>query len=90
VGEVVIPAGSELAGKTIAESGLRDLDIVVLTLVRDGHTIANPKRTREIQPGDRLLCFGKMESMKGLIPARRRRGRRNSKRPSAELMRTEG
>jgi ribosomal protein S6--L-glutamate ligase len=90
VGEVVIPAGSELAGKTIAESGLRDLDIVVLTLVRDGHTIANPKKTREIQPGDRLLCFGKMESMKGLIPARRRRGRRNSKRPSAELMRTEG
>jgi ribosomal protein S6--L-glutamate ligase len=49
VGEVVIPAGSELAGKTIAESGLRDLDIVVLTLVRDGHitvSVAPPIEVR--------------------------------------------
>ena len=75
VGEVLVRAGAELAGKTIATSGLRDKDIVVLTLLRDGHTIANPKNTREILAGDRLLCFGKAETMKALVPAHRPGGK---------------
>lgn len=85
VGEVVVPPGSELAGKTIANSGLRDKDIVVLTLLREGHTIANPKHTREIVAGDRLLCFGKRETMRTLVPGRRRPGRRGGERPRREL-----
>ena len=84
VGEIHVPQGSELVGRTLATSGLRDKDIVVLTLVRDGHTIANPKNTREIVAGDRLLCFGKAESMKTLIPAHRP-GRRGARRPRREL-----
>lgn len=76
VAELHIPDGSDFVGKTIGESHLRDRDINVLTLHRDTTVIPNPKSTRELMGGDRLLCFGKLESMKDLIPARRRRNRR--------------
>ena len=35
--------------------------------------IPNPKVARVLEPNDRLLCFGKLESMRDMIPARRRR-----------------
>ena len=31
---------------------------------------------RVLEPGDKLLCFGKLEAMRGMIPARTRRKRR--------------
>lgn len=73
VGEIPIPKKSNLAGKTIEETGLREQDISVLTLTRSGTVIANPKSSRKIKVGDRLLCFGKLEVMKTYIPKRRRR-----------------
>lgn len=76
VAELHIPDGSQYVGKTIAESGLRDKDINVLTLHRNTSVIPNPKSTRELQPGDRLLCFGKLEEMRGLVPHRAKRARR--------------
>lgn len=76
--ELPVSGQSELVGKTIAASGLRERDIVVLTLARDGKIIANPRDTREIAVHDRLLCFGKLETMKQFLPPRAppRRGRR--------------
>jgi ribosomal protein S6--L-glutamate ligase len=71
--ELPIPDTSLLLGKTIAESGLRDRDILVLTLQRHGNVISNPGNTRVIQAHDRLLCFGRLESMKEFIPERKRR-----------------
>lgn len=71
--ELPIPAKSELVGKALAESQLRERDIVVLTLTRAGTVISNPKGTRQIQVGDRLLCFGKLEELKSLLPPRKRR-----------------
>ncbi len=79
VAELSIPAGSELIGKTIQDSGLRDRDIVVLTLHRDTAVIPNPKVTRDFQAGDRLLCFGKQSEMKAMIPDRT--GRRKKRKP---------
>ncbi len=76
VAELHIPEGSEYCGKTIAESGLRDRDINVLTLNRDAGVIPNPKPTRELLGGDRLLCFGKLESMRELVPQRVRKARK--------------
>ena len=67
-----------MVGKTIRESGLREQDIVVLTLNRGVSVISNPKGSRSLSAGDRLLCYGKLESMRDLIPERRRR-RRNLK-----------
>jgi len=76
VAEIYIPDGSEYIGKTIRDSGLRDKDISVLTLYRDAKVIPNPKPLRELQAEDRLLCFGKLEFMKELIPAKIRKKRK--------------
>ena len=76
VTELYIPEGSEYVGKAINESGLRDKDINVLTLYRGTTVIPNPRSTRELEPGDRLLCFGKLESMRDLVSAKVRRKRR--------------
>ncbi len=76
VAEIPIPKTSELVGQTLEGCGLREKDVVVLSLYREGKVIANPKPSREIQVGDRLLCFGKLESMKGFIPKRKKRRKR--------------
>ena len=76
VAEIHIPRGSEYVGKSIKDSGLRERDINVLTLYRGTTVIPNPRSQRELQPGDRLLCFGKLELMRDLIPAKVRRTRR--------------
>jgi ribosomal protein S6--L-glutamate ligase len=76
VTEIHIPEGSQYVGKLIGESGLRDRDINVLTLNRGTTVIPNPRSSRELMAGDRLLCFGKLELMRDLVPAKTRRRRR--------------
>lgn len=76
VAEIYIPLGSDYIGKSIQESGLRDKDIVVLTLYRGTAVIPNPRSQRIIEAGDRLLCFGKLELMRNLIPVKTRKRRR--------------
>jgi len=73
VGEIPIPKSSTLVGKSIADTNLRMLDIVILTLNHGKNVIANPKGTRKLRAGDRLLCFGKLDEMKALIPRRKKR-----------------
>ena len=73
VAELAIPDGSEFVGQTIGGSGLRDRDITVLTLHRGTSVIPNPRPERVIEADDRLLCFGRLEAMRGLIPQRRKR-----------------
>lgn len=76
VTEIHIPEGSEFIGKTIDESGLPELDINVLTLYRGTTVVPNPRLKRRLEPGDRLLCFGKLERMRNMIPERTRKKRR--------------
>ena len=76
VTEIHVPEGSEFIGQTIADSGLRERDLNVLTLYRGTSVIPNPKATRILEAGDRLLCFGKLDRMRDLVPARTRRRRR--------------
>jgi ribosomal protein S6--L-glutamate ligase len=77
VADLLIPEGFELVGKAIADSKLRDRDITVLTLNRGTSVISNPKMSRILEAGDRLLCYGKLESMKDLVPERRKRRRKH-------------
>ncbi len=87
VAELLIGEGSGMVGKTIAASGLRDRDITVLTLTRGAKVVPNPKGSRELEANDRLLCFGQLEEMRDLVPARRRRRARPKLEPlSAEAM----
>lgn len=76
VTEIHIPEGSDYIGKAISESGLRDRDLNALTLYRGTTVIPNPKSSRTLEAGDRLLCFGKLEMMRDLVPARTQRKRR--------------
>jgi ribosomal protein S6--L-glutamate ligase len=76
VAEICVPDGSHYVGKSIGESGLRDEDINVLTLYRDASVIPNPRSSRILEADDRLLCFGRLESMRSMIPAKTRRRRK--------------
>ncbi|MAI72959.1 MAG: 30S ribosomal protein S6--L-glutamate ligase [Rhodopirellula sp.] len=76
VTEIHIPEGSEFIGKSIDESGLPEQDINVLTLYRGHSVIPNPRLKRTLEPNDRLLCFGKLEAMRGMVPEKTRRKRR--------------
>ena len=76
VTEIHIPDGSEFIGQSISESGLRERDLNVLTLYRGSSVIPNPKSTRVLESGDRLLCFGKLELMRDLVPPKTRRRRK--------------
>ena len=73
VAELHIGEESGLVGKTLAESDLQGRDITVLTLNRGVSVISNPKSSRVLEANDRLLCYGKLESMRDLVPKRRRR-----------------
>lgn len=75
VAEIHIPEGSSFLGQTIKDSSLREHDVNVLTLYRGTSVIPNPKSDRVLEAGDRLLCFGKLESMKGMIPKKTRKRR---------------
>jgi len=86
VTEIHVPEGSELVGKSIDESGLPEQDINVLTLYRGTTVIPNPRLKRRLEAGDRMLCFGKLESMRGMIPARTmRQGRPEAKGFDADI-----
>lgn len=76
VTELHIPEGSEYVGQRISDSRLREKDINILTLYRGTSVIPNPRADRLLEAGDRLLCFGKLELMRNLVPARTRKTRR--------------
>ena len=76
VTEIFVPEGSEYVGRTIRDSGLREKDINVLTLYRGSTVVPNPRSERVLEAGDRLLCFGRLESMRSMIPEKSRRKRR--------------
>ena len=85
-GVVALQVGDDptMVGKTIAESGLRDRDIVVLSLARDGKIIPNPRATRELHVGDRLTCWGKYSNVRDLLPTRPSGVRKKKPAPPAD------
>lgn len=81
VAELLMREGAEMIGKTIAQSGLREQDITVLTLTRGTKVIPNPRNDRVLEAEDRLLCFGRLDSMRHLVPEKSRRRQRRKLRP---------
>lgn len=76
VSEIYVPEGSDFVGKKLSDIDLSEKDLNVLTLYRGNKVIPNPKSSRVLEPEDKLLCFGKLNSMRGMVPARTRRKRR--------------
>ncbi len=75
VHELLVANDSDLVGKTVSSSALRERDIVILTIQRGRHVICNPTHSRIIEPGDRLVCFGKRDTLREMLPVRKRRRR---------------
>jgi ribosomal protein S6--L-glutamate ligase len=73
VAEVPVPQRSRLVGQTLAALDFRSQDILVLSLHRGKKIINNPHESRKLRVGDRLLCYGRLERLKTLIPPRRKR-----------------
>ena len=75
VSEIYVPGGSKYVGKKLSEIDLSEKDLNVLTLYRGNKVIPNPRADRVLEAEDKLLCFGKLESMRGMVPARTQRRR---------------
>jgi ribosomal protein S6--L-glutamate ligase len=85
VAELVVHGAADLVGKTLGESGLWDRDITVLTVHRGTTVIPNPRKGVVLEAEDRLLCFGKLEEMRSMIPERRRRRQKVRKLPKEPI-----
>jgi ribosomal protein S6--L-glutamate ligase len=85
--EVPVDEESALAHKSIRDTGLRDSDVVVMTIQRGSISIPNPKGTREVLPGDTLLCFGKTLTLKALAPRKKRSRRKRKSGPTTPAAR---
>lgn len=81
VAEIHVHGDGDFVGKTLEASGLGDRDITVLTLHRGTSVIPNPRRGTVLEADDRLLSFGRLEEMRGLVPEKRRRRRKVRKLP---------
>ncbi len=76
VSEIYVPEGSGFVGMSITDTKLSEQDINVLTLYRGNKIIPNPRSDRILEADDKLLCYGKMESMRTMVPIKSRRRRR--------------
>jgi len=85
VAELAVHGEADIVGKSITDSGLREKDITVLTLHRGAHVIPNPRASTVLEAEDRLLCFGKLEEMRSMIPERRKRRQRVKKLPKQPI-----
>ena len=85
VAELLVHGSADLIGKTLGESGLWERDITVLTLHRGTAVIPNPRKGVRLEAEDRLLCFGKLEEMRSMIPERRRRRAKVRKLPKEPI-----
>jgi ribosomal protein S6--L-glutamate ligase len=85
VADINIPEGNKFVGLTIEATGLRNQDVVVLTLRRGSSVISNPKGNRVLEADDSLLCYGRVEQMKGLIPDQPKKRRKLKPLPSTPV-----
>ncbi len=69
VAELPVGPNSEFIGKTVRDTGLRQKDIVVLSIHRGGLVIPNPREDRSVLAGDVLLCYGLAAALRNLLPA---------------------
>lgn len=67
ISRIAVSAGSPVLNKTLAKSGLREQDIMLLATVRGSETIPNPPANMKILLGDELICFGKLENIRNRV-----------------------
>ena len=83
--EIIVYSNADFVGKRLMDSGLGERDITVLTLHRGTSVIPNPKGDVVLEASDRLLCFGKLDEMRSMVPERRRRRAKVRKLPKEPI-----
>jgi K+/H+ antiporter YhaU regulatory subunit KhtT len=67
VASVLVGRRSKVVGLTLSESGFKERDLMILSVERDEEMIPVPKAQTKIRVGDRLICYGKLDNLKGLV-----------------------
>jgi len=67
IASILVGRRSKVAGLTLSESGFKEKDLMILSVERDEEMIPVPKAQTKIRVGDRLICYGKLENLKGLV-----------------------
>lgn len=67
VASVLIGRDSKVAGRTLMDSGFKEAEVLVLSIDRGEEVLPVPRAETEIQVGDQLLCYGKLENLEGLV-----------------------
>lgn len=67
VATIIIEKKSKLTGSTLTKSGFREKDVLILSIERGEELIHVPDGKTRILAGDRLICYGKLDNLKGLI-----------------------
>ncbi len=75
VTEIQIPSGSKFENIEIGKTDLKDKGINILTLYRAGKAYPNPSDKKVLNAEDRVLCFGKIDLMRDLIPEKTKKRR---------------
>jgi len=67
IASILIGRRSKVVGSTLSQSGFKEKEIMILSVERDEGMIPVPKAQTKIQVGDRLICYGKLENLQGLV-----------------------
>ena len=67
ISKIDISSNSSILNKTLSESGLRRRDITVLAIESKGKIAPNPSADTKILLGDKLVCFGKLNTIRDSI-----------------------
>jgi hypothetical protein len=67
VATIIIEKKSKLTGSTLTKAGFRNKDVLILSIERGEEIIHIPDAKTRILSGDRLICYGKLDNLKGLI-----------------------
>ena len=66
VASVIIAKGSRIAQHTLEYLGLKDNNIIVLSIEREGSIFPQPAIETQLNEDDRLICFGKFDLIRQL------------------------
>lgn len=67
VASILVGRRSRVAGLTLSQSGFKERDLMILSVERDEEVIPVPRAQTKIRVGDRLICYGKLENLRGLV-----------------------
>lgn len=67
VSSIEVCKDSPVLDKTIRQADLRSLDISILAIERENQTMPNPHADTKIVLGDKLVCFGKLETIRSKL-----------------------